>query len=248
MNALADEVGFLVLYPEQSNSANFNRCWNWHRVGNGKRDEGGEPAVIAALTRHVIKDSRANPARVYIAGLSAGAVAAAVVAAEYPELYAAVGVHSGLARGNVSRLSEALAAMRGEAGWTSTPGKQPVPLPTIVFHGDRDDVVHPSNAQGFLKQLEHAKPGALTKRSRRGRSQGGRDYTCTLYRAPLGRVLLEDWTVHGGGHAWSGGKRGGSYTDPAGPDASREMVRFFLARTTTRSKVTSVAAASNPVG
>jgi poly(hydroxyalkanoate) depolymerase family esterase len=230
MNELADERGFLVLYPQQSTAANLGRCWNWHRPGDQKRGS-GEPAAIAALTLHIIGTSRANPARVYIAGISAGGAAAAIVAAAYPEIFVAVGVHSGMARGNVTTLSGALAAMRGGAGaGVADGGKVPRPAPTIVFHGGRDKVVHPSNAGGFLTQLQRSSPRPITSRTERGRSKGGRDFTRTVYRQGAGEVLLEDWTVADSGHAWSGGCASGSYTDPAGPDASREMMRFFLAR------------------
>ena len=228
MNALADEFGFLVLYPEQSAAANLGRCWNWHRPGDQARGR-GEPAAIAALTRHAIAIGRANPARVYIAGISAGGAAAAIVAAAYPDLYAAVGVHSGLPRGTVSTLGDALSAMRTGIS-SGAAGKAARPQPTIVFHGDRDQIVHPGNAGGFLSHLQRSRPGPLTSRSERGRSAGGRDFTRTLHRNGKSEVLLEEWTVHDSGHAWSGGRPGGSHTDPAGPDASRAMVRFFLTR------------------
>ena len=244
MNALADELGFLVLYPEQSASANFGRCWNWHRLGDQGRG-GGEPAVIAALTLHAIAACRANPARVYIAGISAGGAAAAIIAAAYPELYVAVGVHSGLARGNITTIGGALSAMRNGTG-PRTVGKTTRPQPMIIFHGDQDGVVHPSNAMGFLNHLQRSGPGPLVRRSYCGQSTGGRDFTRALYRTSSGEVLLEDWTVHGSGHAWSGGTPAGSHTDPAGPDASREMVRFFLARK--RAAVRETARAEATVG
>ena len=223
MNALADELGFLALYPQQAVSANLGRCWNWHRPGDQKRGS-GEPAAIAALTRHIIATGKANSARVYIAGISAGGAAAAIIASAYPELYVAVGVHSGLVHGTVSTLRGALSAMRtgADAG-----GKATRPLPTIVFHGDQDSVVHPSNVNGFLNQLQRSSPHPIISRTETGRSAGGRDFTRTVYRRRLGEPLLEVWTVHGGGHAWSGGSAAGSHTDPAGPDASREMMRFF---------------------
>ncbi|CAN7638911.1 PHB depolymerase family esterase [Phenylobacterium sp. LjRoot225] len=228
MNRLADELGFLVLYPEQSASANLGRCWNWHRPGDQERGR-GEPAVIAGLTRHVIALCKANPARVYIAGISAGGAAAAIIAAAYPEIYVAVGVHSGLARGDVSTLGGAISAMR-KGGATSAVSKTRPPLPTIVFHGDQDSVVHPSNAAGFVSHLRRSSSLPLNSHETRGRSRKGRDYTRKEYRRGAGPVLLEDWTVHGSGHGWSGGDAAGSYTDPAGPDASREMMRFFLSR------------------
>ncbi|MDB5718383.1 MAG: esterase, depolymerase family protein [Sphingomonas bacterium] len=228
MNALADELGYLVLYPEQAMSANLGRCWNWHRPGDQKRG-GGEPALIAELTRQAAAIGRANRARIYIAGISAGGAAAAIVASAYPELYAALGVHSGLVAGKVSTLTGAMAAMRNGADHAGGPRMRPPP-PTIVFHGDEDGVVHPSNAGGFLSHLRRSSTRPLVSRVVRGRSSGGRDFTRTLHARANGVVLLEDWVVHGSGHGWSGGNRAGSHTDPAGPDASREMMRFFLAR------------------
>lgn len=228
MNRLADELGVLILYPQQSPSANFGRCWNWHDPANQERGR-GEPAVIAALTRHAIALGRANPARVYIAGISAGGAAAAIIGAAYPDLYVAVGVHSGVPRGNVRSLGGAIAAMRGRNGGGPA-GKLPRQLPTIVFHGDNDRVVHPSNANGFLTNLERSTAGPLISRAQSGLSEGGRHYTRRVYRNHIGEALLEDWTIHGVGHKWSGGNAAGSHTDPAGPCASREMLRFFLSR------------------
>lgn len=227
MNRLADEMGVLVLYPQQSPKANIGRCWNWHDPQNQTRGK-GEPAVIAALTRHAISLGRANPARVYIAGISAGGTAAAIIGAAYPDLFAAVGVHSGVPMGNIRSLRSAVSAMRGRPGPRTT-AKLPPQLPTIVFHGDNDRVVHPSNAGGFLANLERSGPGPLLCHVATGRTALGREFTRKTYRTQGGRILLEDWTVHGSGHGWSGGRASGSNTDPAGPDASREMLRFFLA-------------------
>src|SRR5450631_330399 len=228
MNRIADERGFLVLYPQQSVSANLNRCWNWHRPGDQKRGS-GEPSMIAALTRHIIDLCKANSARVYIAGISAGGSAAAITASAYPELYVAVGVHSGLARGDIRTLQGALSAMRRGMEFSAN-SKTARPVYTIVFHGDEDRIVHPSNAAGFLSAVQRSSSQPLKSRSENGRSKGGRDFTRTEYWRGSGDVLLENWTVHGSGHAWSGGSAAGSYTDPAGPDASHEMIRFFLAR------------------
>ncbi|MEA3541371.1 MAG: PHB depolymerase family esterase [Pseudomonadota bacterium] len=228
MNRLADELGFLVLYPEQSQKANFARCWNWHAPENQGRGS-GEAGMIAALTRHVVTLCNANRTRVYIAGISAGGAMAAIVGAAYPDLFVAVGVHSGVPRGDIRSLRAALAAMQGKAGAMPT-ARLPRQLPTIVFHGDQDKVVHPSNAGGFLHNLERAGMGPLTLRSLPGKSDGGRDFSRRVYQDRLGTVLLEDWTIHGSGHSWSGGSPMASHTDPGGPDASREMLRFFLAR------------------
>ncbi len=228
MNRLADELGFIVLYPQQSQSANLARCWNWHSPDNQARGR-GEPATIAALTRHAMALGRANPARIYIAGLSAGGAAAAIAGAAYPDLFVAIGVHSGVAQGQIRSLAAALSAMRGRSA-SGPSGTLKRPPPTIVFHGDQDRVVHPSNASAFLANLERSKPGPLLSQAFPGTAPRGRDFTRKVYKATSGEILLEEWTVHGSGHGWSGGHAGGSYTDPAGPDASREMLRFFMAR------------------
>lgn len=228
MNRLADELGFLVLYPQQNQSANLARCWNWHDPKHQMRGR-GEPAVMAGLTRHAIALARANPSRIYVAGLSAGAGAAAVLGAAYPELFVAVGIHSGVAQGKAHSLSTALSAMRGRAAPKPT-ARTRRPLPMIVFQGDRDRVVHPSNAGEFLANLENSRPGPLVSQSFSGQSDRGHAFTRKVYKSAAGDVLLEVWTIHGSGHGWSGGHAAGSYTDPAGPDASREMLRFFLAR------------------
>jgi len=99
-------------------------------------------------------------------------------------------------------------------------------VPTIVFHGDQDTTVHPRNGDHVIAQSMRTTNSRKTVR--RGRVPGGHSYTRTIYADPSGRAILEHWEIHGGGHAWSGGSPAGSYTDPRGPDAAREMLRFFL--------------------
>ena len=211
MNELADRLGFIVVYPAQARSANLSRCWNWFWPADQKRDE-GEPSLIAGITRQVIARYDVDKRRVYVAGLSAGGAMAAVMGATYPDLYAAVGVHSGLPYASARDSLSALAAMRG----TRSGGGAPLPaVPTIVFHGDRDTTVHPSNGVYGI--------AAAKLESEQGEA-GGRQYTRTLHR---GRPSLEHWLVHGAGHAWCGGNAKASYADPSGPDATREMLRFF---------------------
>ena len=143
----------------------------------------------------------------------------------YPDLFAAVGVHSGLPCGAAKDLQSALAAMRhGAAGRRASglPG-----LPTIVFHGDADSTVHPDNGQHLVDAMTCGGEGSPQVEQQP--ASAGRGYTRRVHRTPQGRVLAEHWVVHGSGHAWSGGCREGSYTDPAGPDATAQMLRFFLA-------------------
>lgn len=235
MNALAREQSFFVLYPAQAQDANPSRCWNWFKHNHQARER-GEAALIATMTQAVIHARGIDRSRVYIAGLSAGGAMAAAVAAVYPELFAAVGVHSGLPPGLARSLPQALAAMRG--GPASARGLAPaghLPVASIVFHGDRDQTVHPSNGDGVVAAVLHS---ALREDAssaggpvvEQGVSEGGMRYTRSIYGAGAGAAVAEHWVVHGGGHAWSGGQSEGSYTDPRGPDASREMLRFFFSQ------------------
>lgn len=232
MNALAEEQLFLVAYPAQSLSTSATKCWSWFSPEDQQRGR-GEPALIAGITREIIRDYAVDPDRVYIAGLSAGGAAAAIMGATYPDLYAAIGVHSGLAYGAADDMPSALAAMRqgGASQVASThrhqgpDGKAPL-VPTIVFHGDRDTTVNPVNAD----QVIAGSPGVahLRKTLGQGESAGGIHYTRSIYADDAGRAQLEQWVLHGIGHAWSGGSSDGSYTEPRGPDASCEMLRFFM--------------------
>jgi poly(hydroxyalkanoate) depolymerase family esterase len=240
MNVVAEEQTCLVVYPAQASDANPAKCWNWFRPGDQRRDL-GEPSLIAGITREVMRDYVVDAQRVYIAGLSAGAAAAAVMGATYPDLYAAIGVHSGLACGAASDLPSAFAAMRqGEVRSPSrydglAAGREAPTVPTIVFHGDRDTTVHPRNGDHVIAQCK----GTTSAHTQvhRGRIAAGHTYTRTVHVDASGRTILEHWEIHGAGHAWSGGSPAGSYTDPRGPDASREMLRFFLEHQITGSSV-----------
>ncbi len=231
MNALAEERQCLVLYPEQTHAANRSRCWNWFKRGDQRRDQ-GEPAILAGMTREVMNRYRIDPGKVYVAGLSAGGAMAAVMGTAYPELYAAVGVHSGLACGSAHDLPSAFAAMRGTPASMAGRNTDSTPVapatPTIVFHGDRDKTVHPRNGEQVVSQsVEHNGASRADASTERGQVPGGHAYTRTVHRDSTGRVVLEHWLVHGGGHAWFGGSPRGSYVDPKGPDAAHEMIRFF---------------------
>ncbi|HEY5803626.1 MAG TPA: PHB depolymerase family esterase [Lysobacter sp.] len=239
MNELAEQHGFLVAYPAQSANANGSRCWNWFRPGDQTRAR-GEPALLAALTREVVQRHAIDPRRVYVAGLSAGAAMAVILGATHPDVFAAVGSHSGLPYRAAHDVPSAFAAMAGNypppAGHDK-PAQAPHPgapphatpvVPLIAFQGDGDRTVAASNADALVRQALGAAAGIEQDKQVSNGEDNGRSYTRTVYRTRLGDPLVEFWQLHGAGHAWSGGSAEGSYTDAQGPDASSEMMRFFL--------------------
>jgi poly(hydroxyalkanoate) depolymerase family esterase len=206
MNALAEEHGFIVAYPSQSKAANASLCWNWFSPENQIRGR-GEPAIIAGITSDIVAEYAVDPTRVFVAGLSAGGAMAAVMGATYPDLYAAVGIHSGLPYRSAADLPSAFAAMRGDANLLGRRPRKPrgtgengPRIRTIIFHGDADNIVHPSNATNMVEServgesIEHAEARHAT-----------RAHTRTVTRDKTGTVVVEQWLVHGSGHAWSGG-------------------------------------------
>jgi len=221
MNALAEEMQCLIVYPAQSHQANASRCWNWFIAVDQQRDQ-GEPSIIAGITREVMAAHAVDPAKVYVAGLSAGGAMATIMGTLYPDLYAAVGVHSGLPFASAHDLPSALAAMKGDFRRANAPGRA---LPIIVFHGDKDTIVHPANGDELIAQGARHLAQAIEVEP--GRVPDGHAYTLTRHRRADGKAHAEHWLIHCAGHAWSGGNAGGSYTDGKGPDASREMMRFF---------------------
>jgi poly(hydroxyalkanoate) depolymerase family esterase len=232
MNRLAEEHGIIVAYPRQPMSANQSACWNWFNATEQLRDV-GESSIIAGITRTIMAEFDIDAERVYVAGLSAGGAMAAIMSATYPELYAATGIHSGLAYGSATDVASAFAAMRGTSS-PAAPAQRKSHLKsangrvrTIVFHGASDQIVHPSNAEMILAEAR-AGLADSARETRHDGSAGGRAYTRTVITDAGGVPHVEHWAIEGLGHAWSGGSPEGSHTDQHGPDASREMLRFFL--------------------
>ncbi|MGZ5165524.1 MAG: extracellular catalytic domain type 1 short-chain-length polyhydroxyalkanoate depolymerase [Burkholderiales bacterium] len=233
MNQLAEEHGFLVAYPEQAVRANGSRCWNWFMPGDQGRDR-GEPSLIAGITREVAATHRVDSRRIFVAGLSAGGAMAVVLGANYPELYGAIGAHSGVPFRAAHDVPSAFQVMKNPR-----PGIEPCqsfrsdsaasvgPPRTIVFHGDHDSTVALGNGLGIAADAARAGDRRLRSNSVRGRSVSGEGYTRTSYLDDTGSPWVELWVLHEAGHAWAGGSIDGSFTDPAGVDASAEMIRFF---------------------
>lgn len=239
MNAIAESQGLLIAYPGQASAANSSSCWNWFNPAHQTRDA-GEPSIIAELTRDIASKFGLDRRNVFIAGLSAGGAMAAVMGETYPELYAAVGIHSGLAYRSATDVGSAFVAMRGSVGLDSTELRNVVPkatranprIRTIVFHGSRDRTVHPSNADRIVEVARSRLAPGHSRLEATGVS-AGRHYTRTIFSEQDGVPVVEIWRIDGAGHAWSGGSSNGSFADSRGPNASAEMTRFFLGKVAT---------------
>jgi poly(hydroxyalkanoate) depolymerase family esterase len=237
MNTMAEEKQCFVLYPAQSGTANDPKCWSWFSATDQMRER-GEPSLIADMTREIMRDYHVDESMVYVAGLSAGGAMAVIMATEYPEIFAAAAVHSGMPYNAARSLFSALSAMKigPRRRWYDfaprSEGTAPA-VPMIVFHGDADTVVHPINGEHVVRQAVAGASGAesdpvkVTSLFERDAPER-RSYTRTVYQDETMRNMAEQWVIHGSGHAWSGGCSDGSYTDPNGPDATREMMRFFF--------------------
>ncbi len=236
MNTAAASANALVLYPEQARGANPGGCWNWFEPANQQRGQ-GELGLMVAMLLDVMARHPVDAQRVYAAGISAGGAMAALLAREYPELFAAVGVHSGLRAGAADNVMAALSAMNNGAkvGTSETPpthnsgAAQPA---LIVFHGENDSTVHPKNGAQLVQaalQTALGDKNAALHETQQGQSNAGQRFTRHLYRgSDSDKVLVEHWLLHNGGHAWSGGSAKVGQTDPKGVSATQEMLRFFL--------------------
>jgi poly(hydroxyalkanoate) depolymerase family esterase len=238
MNELAEKVPCLVAYPEQSPGANCGKCWNWFEESHHQRGQ-GEPALIAGVTQKILAEYAVDESRVCVAGLSSGGSMAVILGRTYPDLFTSVGCHSGLAHGSATDFYGAMLAMRDGADLGALAKTGPAAsVPIIVFHGDMDSTVHWKNSVGVVQQsidsyaaqMRHAREKVEIALSEETGEATGRGFTRKVHRGTAGEIVAEQWTVHGSGHAWSGGSRRGSYTDSNGPDASEEMLRFFMRR------------------
>lgn len=227
MNVLAEKHGLALAYPAQTKRQNRGACWNWFKRRNQIRGS-GEPATLAALTRHLMREFDLSRDHVFVAGLSAGGAMATILADVYPDVFAAAGVHSGLARGAAWDTLSAMAAMRhgGAPNGIIFPSTKPVAqVRRIIFHGKEDFTVNPLNA-GHMVVAELGEEITASKICER--TVRGREYSRSEFTDFSGAVVIELWMIQGSGHAWSGGHAAGSFTDTKGPDASAQMVRFFL--------------------
>jgi len=225
MNDWAEARRLVVVYPHQSRGENAQSCWNWFRRGDQRRDR-GEPAILSGLARSAAAGHGIPDGAIFAAGLSAGGAMAAILGETYPEVFSAVAVHSGLPVESAKDVASAFAAMSGNP--TPRVSKAPGRVArTIVLHGTADSTVHPGNGQEIIRQVLHHGPQVTLQADDRGQI-GGRTYSRSVTTDPSGAMLAEHWEIEGLGHGWSGGSRTGTYTDPKGPDASAEIVRFFL--------------------
>ncbi|MCB0176263.1 MAG: PHB depolymerase family esterase [Anaerolineae bacterium] len=240
MNELAETHNFFVAYPAQTFKANFGKCWNWFKAAEQMRDQ-GEPAIIAGITREVIATYNLDARRVYIAGISAGGAMSMIMGMTYPDLYAATGIHSGVPYGVAQNIPTGLAVIKmgGSAPTerlTNAPGDQARVrvVPTIVFHGDDDSMVNPNNGDAIIDQWMQVRAERENRRpappvtTYEGQVPDGHRYTRLVYQEAGEPSVMEQWLVHGAGHAWSGGNPNIAWTDGQGPDASQEMLRFFF--------------------
>ncbi len=238
MDTQAEAAGFLVAYPDEPTSANADKCWNWFLPGDQARGA-GEPALLAGLVGNVAGDYSVDPRRVFAAGLSAGAAMAVIVGATYPDVFAAIAVHSGLEYQAASDATSAIAAAgsggpdpkaQGDLAYSAM-GTVARPVPVIVFHGDADGVVNVINGQQVASawvETDSRAGAQVAAPTTSSGSAGGKTFSRTTYGdATTSKSLVDLYVVHGLAHAWSGGSSAGTFTDPSAPDATALIWQFF---------------------
>ncbi|MEM9557440.1 MAG: PHB depolymerase family esterase [Acidobacteriota bacterium] len=246
MNPIAEAEGFLVAYPTQPGSANGSQCWNWFEPVHQSRG-GGEPAHLAGVVGDVAGQYAIDADRVFVAGFSAGAAMAVILGATYPDVFSAIGVHSGLEYKAATSATSAFSAMfsggppadpQGQLAYQAM-GPRARVVPTMVIHGTSDFTVATVNGDLALSQWAQTNDLAsdgidqndiddTPEQVEAGQVAGGRTFTRSVYEDSAGTPILEKILVDGMGHNWSGGPLGGTFTDPDGPDASRLLADFFL--------------------
>jgi len=232
---LAEAKNFIVVFPQQDANANYLRCWNFFLPADMNRGA-GEPALIAGITRWVQQHYSVDAHRIYVAGLSAGGAMSSVMAATYPDLYAAAGIGSGCEYAATATCAGYRSADPVQAGRQaySAMGSRARAMPVVVFQGDQDTTVPPINAQQLVQQWQtsdglaakvsiQSAPTSITG----GAVTGGHPYAVYHYDGGHGHELIQLWLVHGMGHAWAGGSVSQPYSDPSGPDETAAMYAFF---------------------
>ncbi len=226
MNALAEEHSLVLIYPKQARGDNAQSCWNWFSRGDQKRDR-GEPAILAGIAAKACDTHGVGRDATFVAGLSAGAAMAVILGEVYGDVFSAVGAHSGLPAGAAKDVASAFTAMAGNVAEPMCNAQTHGGVRTIIFHGTADATVHPCNGDGIGRRAIRANaPQSIDTHTTA--ETAGRRFARTVSSDLGGNAIVEHWVVDGLGHAWSGGLSAGSYTDPQGPNASAEMVRFFL--------------------
>ena len=248
MNLVAEEHNFIVVYPQQVRKNNSLYCWNWFDLANQSRDH-GEPAMIVGIVQDILQNTAQwtiDTARIYVAGISAGAAMSVILGATYPDIFAAIGIHSGFEY-------QALKSHRGALTISKRRGPDPLQqglaayeamgsyariVPTIVFHGTKDTVINITNGDQVVQQwmqtdmlashdtyvADFNAPATATTY----KIPTGYAYTVYTWQNSRGKTIQEYWKVNGLGHAWSGGNSSGSYTDSRGPSASEALYAFFM--------------------
>jgi poly(hydroxyalkanoate) depolymerase family esterase len=238
---LAEAKGFVVVFPQQSKDNNYLKCWNWFQTAHMQRGS-GEPSLIAGLTQWVQQHYSIDTHRTYVDGFSAGGAMSSVMAATYPDLYAAAGIASGCEYGATAACAGYKSTDPAQAGQQAATamGSNKRPMPVILFQGDQDTIVPPANANQLVEQWQTtddlvddgAKNGSMSTMPMKTTfgqvANGGRFYTVKSYSDRHRKELIQYWLVRGMGHAWSGGCDCQQYADPSGPDATGAMYAFFL--------------------